>query len=802
MTPLPAHRAPPRPAPGLRHGPAGRIGIAAALLAVLATGPAVAAVLTVGAPGTGCNHTNIQAAIEVANDNPGADTIRIARNATWTAQQLVVDTHHEISLVGGYATCTSASPSGPATVLSGAGGDARPVITVRGNGFVFLRNLTIQDGDHVNGTSIGGQGGGINFLGGGILDIADTAIVQNQADHGGGIHATGTSITAEVVLGDNVTVGFNTARSNGGGLWVGGLEFSVRGANSSILFNEAAGDVGDSGYGGGALVTSTQDFPGYLYISAAGIGGLGAVYSNTARHGGGLAVVGGVNTGRTAQTRIFTGHPGSPVRISANTASGRGGGLYLATDVDASPGDANALAYLWYAHVDDNTAADGAAFYLNQDDAFASTSWSNVLFNALPDMSWLHLPPPSGALPCPAAAACGSISRNRATAPAGAVIKHQFSGGFAGRRLLIQDNQGARLVDVATIHDLFNVLVTGNVVTQELFRQPNEDGDFLTLQQATIADNSIGAPHVMAVNDNLRLVNSLVWQPGKLALAAGANDLVVDYVLTNDSSNMPTGPAAIAAPRFIDPANGDYRLRAGSRGVDYAMAAAVYAASSRETLDGRAHDIDVPNAGINAPNRLADVGAYERPALLPLVLNADFDASLNLWDGSGLADSFWDGTQNAAGPSGSGSARVVFNTDPKGNPEAPRLAGVSQCVHLPGPGLYQLNGWGRVVPGSNPPLTSNRVRLVWELRYDGGRFGCTDGAPNLGGSHQLATGTAWTRPGSPAVIEVPAAVWTQDTSLTIKLDVLGGPINPPTAWFDGITLDLLGDDTIFANGFQ
>lgn len=763
--------------------------------------PAAAAILTVGAPGSGCNHTNIQAAVNVANATPGADTIRIARSAVWTAQQITIDTNEEIHLIGGYATCTSPEPDGTATILSGAGGDARPVLTIRGNGFVFLRNLTIRDGDQAGSN----QGGGINFVGGGTLDIANTSIIENTAGYGGGLYAQGTTITAEVLMRDNVTVGFNTARFNGGGLLVGGLEFSVLGANSSILFNEAIGESGDTGYGGGALVISTDDFPAYLHLSAAGIGGVGAVYGNEARHGGGLAIVGKVDSGRRAQARIFTRHAGAPVRINANTASGRGGGVYLATDVDASSGNAEAAAYLWYAHVDDNTAADGAAFYLNQDSAFLTAGWSRVVFNPLPDMglgdNYLALPP--GGLPCPNNGACGSISRNTATSSTGAVIKHHQSGWFIGRRLLIQGNQGARLVDMALSHTNFNSLITGNTTTQELFRQPNEDGDHLTLRHVTIADNAIGAPHVIAVNDYLRLRNSLIWQPGKLALAAGANSTTIDYVLTNDLSNLPNGPAAIAAPRFVDPERGDYRLRAGSRSVDYATIDSDFPISSRETLDGMAHTIDVPNAGINAPNRIADVGAYERPALLPLVLNGDFDADLNLWSGLGMtAESSWDGAQNAAGPAGSGSVRIVYNTDPKTATQAPRLAGRSQCIHLPGPGVYQLNGWGRVVPSSMPPVTMNRARLTWELRYNGSLLGCENGAPDLSSIHQLATNATWTRPASPALIEVPAAVWTPNTSLTVRLDVLGGTLNPPSAWFDGITLDVIGDDTIFANGFE
>src|SRR5690606_23446674 len=181
--------------------------------------PVGAATLTVGAASSGCNHTNIQAAVNAAQNNPGADTVRISRSAAWAAQAISIDSDDELTLIGGYAECGSANPQGPKTLISGSGGAAAPVLTIRGNGTTYLRNLDIEDGDNPNG-----QGGGIDWRGGGILDIADTDIVNNVAGYGGGIFAHGTNTISEVVVGDNVTIGFNTARFNGGGLLAAGLE--------------------------------------------------------------------------------------------------------------------------------------------------------------------------------------------------------------------------------------------------------------------------------------------------------------------------------------------------------------------------------------------------------------------------------------------------------------------------------------------------------------------------------------------------------------------------------------------------
>ena len=67
----------------------------------------------------------------------------------------------------------------------------------------------------------------------------------------------------------------------------------------------------------------------------------------------------------------------------------------------------------------------------------------------------------------------------------------------------------------------------------------------------------------------------------------------------------------------------------------------------------------------------------------------------------------------------------------------------------------------------------------------------------------IAAGTSgWVRPGSPAVIEIPPGTWTPHTSLIVKPAASGFMPGDGTGWFDGITLDLLLDDSIFADGFE
>ncbi len=326
------------------------------LIAACVGGPASAATFAVGPIASGCTHIRLQDAVDAAQANPGADTIRMTRQGNWSAQQVVVDTAQDLDILGGFATCASSAPDGTPTTLSGAGGDPRPVLTIRGNGVIRLRNLVIREGDPAGTES----GGGINFVGGGILDIADSAIVDNRAYNGAGIFARGTTIAAEVVLGRNVNVQNNVARNDGGGVLANALEFSLVGPGSSILLNQALGQ-GGGGFGGGVLIFS-DEFPAFGYIYSNGIGGVGAIYGNTAVHGGGVAVYGGRGSGRNATVNIYSVDPARPVLINQNSATSRGGAIYLDSDADTTAGYASATANVQYADLGACAAEPNAVF--------------------------------------------------------------------------------------------------------------------------------------------------------------------------------------------------------------------------------------------------------------------------------------------------------------------------------------------------------------------------------------------------------------------------------------------------------
>ncbi|MBB5208182.1 hypothetical protein [Chiayiivirga flava] len=779
----------------LRHSYAlrARTGVALLLLAVAA--PAGALTYSVG-PGATCTHATLQAAVDAAAANPGPDTVRIVRNATWTAQQISTDTDQDLEIVGGVVACTIVEPDGK-TTLSGAGGEARSVIALRGNGVFRLRNLVIRDGDQAGDD----DGGGIHFQGGGVVEISDSEIVENSADAGGGIYAHGTSAAAKLVIGANVTVASNTARSDGGGINTLDIETTMVAPGSILLANTAGGS-------GGGLYFATLERRTTAYIGSTGFADLGAVYGNTAAIGGGIAVSMDPDEYQSATVQIFSTTPDTPVRIAGNHATQRGGAIDLQPRYDPGltgfPGfPFGTIAILRNADIINNTSPVAAAINLAHDNwgpLGASAIGGLVYFNEDAPGITLH---PSAA-PCPVGAPCGYIRFNDTVNATGAVVHFSEDANFFGSRIVFEGNRGGWLMylsgEEATRLNLDNSLITRNTVAHALIRDDQNQDDvnaLVNLHHLTIADNIIGANGVLSINEDMVLTRSTIDQPGKALFAtdvgSSGGNREIQFSLATTTPTVAGAP--YQPPRFVDAANGDYMPRAGAAAVDWAPALEGF----EFDLHSRPRPVDLdPNLNAYGPS---DIGALERPSLQPLVLNSDFDDDTHLWTAIGEFD--WDGTQDALGAPDSGSVRVPMPTEVEGK-RAKRVGGLSQCIHVPGPGSYLLNGFGRVLPSSNPPLAANRVSLVWELRSDGGTDGCEDGIPTVGGTHLLADTGAWTRPATPAVIEVPSALWTPNTSITLRFDVAGSSINPPTGWFDAITLEVGGVTSFdgFADGFE
>ncbi len=771
---------------------AGCTGIASACGIVLAwsAAPAHAAIFTVGS-GAGCSHGTIQSAINAAEASPGADTIRLTRSLSYEPEANAINTNQHLNVVGGFATCTQSATDNIKTTVSGAGGASEPVFRITGQtgAIIKLRHLTISNGDEDGA----GKGGGIFFRGDGILEVIESTISNNIAGNGGGIYAEGTGTNAELAISNDVLITSNAARYNGGGVVVDGLEMTMMAPGSLIAFNEAAG-VFDPGLGttvggvGGGLHVIAGSLDAYATIGSPGIGSSGAIYANTARFGGGASVISAED-----EAYAYLGLRGTNAAqrtgINQNFASVSGGGLYLwSADRGGFLIGYAANAYIWNADLIGNAAPDGAAVHLAPTPGLFPVGYAGLWINE-------GSSPPPGAVACPVGTACTFITGNQSQNAGG-----QFTDGpilWVGSDNRIDINRTEITGNRAgfALHatgdsrvNVLNTLWAGNITNNQLIRT-TDDVD-IVLESSTFAGNAIGGPQVMSTDGSFTMQRSILWQPGKTSLAHSGSK-TVDNVLTSERLSMDGGstPYVIEdAPRFIDEARGDYRLRAASVAVDFA------ATGAGDDLLGLQRAIDLPIK----QNRMgsADLGAFERQSLAPLVLNADFDADLNLWPEVTAGASSWTNLQNGSGPAGSGSVLVSMTNIPQA-----RVAARVQCIHLPGPGRYKLNGWGRSAGAIG---TRDSTWLSWELRRNGGEA-CTDGAPDASGNHLLTTGTSWFSPVNPAVIDLSAAEWTWRSSMAIQLVVYDNGITfPPavTGWFDGITLEAESGDLIFADGFD
>lgn len=769
------------------------------LRAVLAVAPAFAAahadaaIYAVGDE-PGCTHATIQAAVDAAEANPGEDFIRIPHSRVWAEQAVVIDTDQTLWLEGFWADCNNIDSS-QQTVLDGAGGSASSVLRISTgtNGAVRMSWLTLRGGDP---SPVSGQGGGIHFSGRGRLELSnDMAVVNNSAASGGGIYASGDAEGAQLVIGARVIITGNTAHRDGGGVFVNGMTLTMNEPDTLIAFNEALGELGSKGYGGGLVIRSTGSRDARGYVGSSGSGGLGVIYGNDAKWGGGIAVSAGSDSDSGVGAELFLGSPdpAPPVAIRGNFASEGGGAIFAWPNANFNSfSTPNARVTVSRAEISDNAAPRGAVAYADYSDVTGgSPVGSAVGFGA----QLLQLDPP-----------CGSIWQARifgneagnanGEATDGALFHVSDHSHALFHCVLIEGNQAGRLIDSNGRIGVRDSLIRGNALQHEIIRT-----DYLDLFDSTIADNiNTGAePTIVSSNrDHVSLYRSIIWQPGHAVLNSTVLDVPdIHFMIANDPINIAGEPHAIVAdPRFVDPARGDYRLRAASPAIDFAPPVE---GDDRDAL-GLPRDQRIDAVPRFDPTESRDIGAFERQGLQPLVLNGDFAGDTNLWLlPAGHTGNY--GAANASGsPDGTGSAQL---TTPNG---AGRMLGYLQCIHLPGPGVYALNA---SVLTSGVPGISNPTSLLWELRRDGGE-GCIDGVITASGEHELgtqATGGDWTRPSNPTYLTLPASDWNHDTSLTVIMAAYPNASNDDyNAYFDRITLEWSADgpvsDVIFADGFD
>jgi hypothetical protein len=765
--------------------------------------PVHALTYLVGAVDADCDHGSIQDAIAAAAAHAGEDSIRIAGDQSYDAQALTIG-QQDLTITGGYASCAAAAAPealpGQSTVLSGSGGAAAPVISITGSGVRVLSNLQIRNGDNVQGNG-SGCGGGVRFTGSGELRIGHVGISQNDANSGGGLCATGTADPTVVTLLGDVSINNNSATTgNGGGLWIGGHARLVAVSDATLIaFNDAPG-----GFGGGVFVRP----PGRADLGSPGLNGLGLIYANEARRGGGLASEADDND--DSCLRLFTTDATRPIRLQSNRASEFGGAIYLTGhsaftetgDIELAMGDFV---------LDGNIAPNGPAMFLQGGNSTLG-NLAGIFVEVNRYVGGCPVPTTTfGAVRCAAGANCNRIEGNHARnldgdPTNGNVIEMRVHAAISGEGVTMRGNSGTRLISWSNADgtypsvELRRSALVGNQLTQELLRA--FDNGYVRLFDTTITGNTIGNPHVIRMDEGgyVQLSNLVIEQAGKLTLAHPnvGSEVENSWIVASDTTTLRPDPTLLQAnSRFIDPERGDYRLRVGTQAIDYVPAPSPPVANERD-LDGRARNVDLENASANLRPR--DAGAYERQVEDPWVHNGDFVSDLRLWSNPNPAHATWTANDNAPGSVG---GALVFNVPlAQVGPDERRTA-LTYCFNTPNAGDYQLHAKALVaVPSGNRDYPV----VAWRLRYDSADCSGPEAASGqgfLGRSGSTWQGFAAAAP----IISVDPLQWTWNTTIELLLDVAQDPnsvaVTSLYARFDEIEITRLGSsDNVFRDGFE
>lgn len=566
-----------------------------------------------------CTDTTIQAAID--NVTCPDAVVVVAHGATFTGQHLDID-NKSLSLVGSSQECGPPGactddcpppPTAPVATISGSGHSGDSVVWIHGASNVTLRYLTIRDGSNLHGADVtfgGGihfagdghltldtstvtdniavRGGGLYIAGNGAATIVDSQIANNQADYGGGVYAYGTGSDAELVIGHGTQVIGNSAGTDGGGVVADGVEFTME-SDRNVLFNNHA----PNGNGGGLLVTNHDGWAGYAWLRSPGLPGIGPIYGNDARNGGGVAVVARV-TDSDVKVEANSSVADSPVVLRGNSATQHGGAIYAMPYGETNQSGRVGAAYVNlfnHSEIVDNAAAAGAAVYLD---------YSSYFFGTLTAGSRMTMS--TGRI-------VANLGWDGSAVNDGAIVHVADGSDLAMRRVEISGNEGGPAIRGASplSISLKTLLLADNLTQSSVLHGGSADLPF-EIRDLTIAGNDVGGASVVELSGSGEFRDSILYQPGKTSMQHSGGTLDARYIVTSERASIDGGstPYVLEAdPLFVDPAQGNYRLRLSSPALDFAPADA----DNPFDLDGMPRDVDLP--GIVNFNGPRDAGAYE-----------------------------------------------------------------------------------------------------------------------------------------------------------------------------------------------
>lgn len=515
-------------------------------------------ILTVGND-AGCDHLatpanngqGLQAALDAAAmdaNGAGETEIRLADTGFFSNRRLFVSDSaggdQTVTLVGGYANCSSTAPTAGArtsiTRGTATSGSLLDIDGVTAAQTVSLRNLTISGGD-------ASGGGGIDVGNNNYVLLENVTVSSNTAANGGGIRLLDIADATETILLalDPVRIHSNSASTHGGGIF-------CQGSGAQILLDaDVRIDRNSSGFSGGGIaarsgcvVDSYASLPGGIYLNSAGASGGGVAVWNGAQ----FRLIGG-------EVAFFGfGDASRRTSVDTNEAAIDGGGIWSS--------DAGTLVRVTDAYIGSNVAdsdasgdGDGGGVFVNQG---ARLETDRTL----------------DADDCHEALRCTNIGFNRAV-NGGAIHAVGSQASIDLRQTWLNGNEASDLASVLyaglaagePTSDPIEVLMEGNVIADNVLPGSGEAiflayGTDTTIAFTTFAGNADSEFDLM-IHDNtantIRLYSSLVEEMqgdvfnGNWTAPVNPNIGLAECVVAHEVGTMPeNGPTVQQAPALLD----------------------------------------------------------------------------------------------------------------------------------------------------------------------------------------------------------------------------------------------------------
>ncbi len=583
-----------------------RRGVATALLFACAQAQAggILTILRVGAD-AGCDFPTLQAAINAASTQ--VDDLTIIRLSASPNNQALTAFDRNIEIDGRYADCSTNTPVDSARrTLRGTGADSvlRISNSLAGRRSITLRNLVLRDGGPFGAVGTG-IGGGLTIAGRVDVDILDSRIGDNESNRGGGIYIAGTEPT--LVLDDNTIVGADeglglpgnravaggSESGRGGGIYCAGARVTIH--DGRLRTNSADGDGG--GIDASDCRLTIEPRPGFT-----GDGdGFVTFFLNSA--GGNGGALNADNGSEVFWRSLPTGHFGG--RASGNSATGRGGAVYLSGASDFV-GD-------WLRFEDHSADGRGGTF--------AVEDTSNLILRGGPGFTCVD----AG---CPGIFGTRGITEGESATLIGGAIYAESGATVSLRQQRLYENyadngSALHLSGAATTADLRGVLIARNLLygvgngtsTIELTTSAKIQMRYVTMMGNFRASNqfpglALAASSIRA-NGNaatVELRNSLLWNDAELVFRAlvGAS-IAGGCVFAHENGSF--GSATVANPMYVDTTGDDpdFSLQDASPALDRCAASGTNEADIR----GLARPQDLMRPDFEGP---FDAGAIELPS--------------------------------------------------------------------------------------------------------------------------------------------------------------------------------------------